>query len=115
MPPTLPPREHCETVFINPAEVTAMEDYVETVRPSKPSGGNLGRDRHQATKGAVSQVNLEAEDDFEPGLHVPASVLNECRDSFVAADANHVKASTSFFFQILALWLCYANMIVCFG
>ena len=95
-----PPREHCETIFIDAEEVATMEDFVETVRPSQPPREKSGRNdssRHQAAKSSSSQINSEPENDVEPGLHVPASVLNECRDSFVAADSNRIKASTLFF------------------
>ena len=29
----MPPHEHCETIFIDPEEVAAMENFVETVQP----------------------------------------------------------------------------------
>jgi len=96
----MPPREHCETIFIDPEEVAAMENFVETVRPSRPPREKSGRgesSRHQAAESSNPQVNSEPENDFEPGLRVPASVLNECKDSFVAADSNRIKASTLFF------------------
>jgi len=39
--------------------------------------------------------NIEA--DFEASMRVSTAVLNACNDFFVAADSNHVKASTLFF------------------
>jgi hypothetical protein len=95
-----PPHKHCETIFIDPEEVATMENFVETVRPPRPPQKKSGRDdssRHQAAESSNAQINSELDNDFEPGMHVPASVLNECRDSFVAADSNRIKASTLFF------------------
>ena len=46
--------------------------------------------KHAGTRDAT-------EPDFEPGIRVPAVVLNECNDSFVAANDKRVKASTQFF------------------
>lgn len=36
------------------------------------------------------------EDGYEDGMEVPISVLNDCNDSFVAADEKHTKASTQY-------------------
>lgn len=37
------------------------------------------------------------EDTVEPGMNVPTSVLNDCGDSFKAADEKRERASTQFF------------------
>jgi Kyakuja-Dileera-Zisupton transposase len=92
-----PPREHCETIFIDPEEVATMEEFVETVRPSRPPRGKSGRGESSTHQAAENSVRPEVDTDFEPGLRVPESVLNECKESFVAADSNRVKASTLFF------------------
>lgn len=39
----VPSCEYCETIFIDPEEVAAMENFVETVRPSRPPQGKSGR------------------------------------------------------------------------
>ncbi|KIJ59576.1 hypothetical protein HYDPIDRAFT_100532 [Hydnomerulius pinastri MD-312] len=39
----------------------------------------------------------EEDDRVEEGMQVPASVLDSCRDSFIAADEKREKASTNFF------------------
>lgn len=59
-----------------------MEAEVEEARPS------------QSKNPQSDQPSLP---DFEPGMQVPTTVLDECNDSFTAADSNHVKASTQFF------------------
>ena len=64
-----------------------MEELVDKIRNPK-SGGPGVRGRNQGH---------DSEPDFEPGLRVPTVVLDACNDSFVAADSNRVKASTSFF------------------
>lgn len=57
-----------------------MEDYVAeqraASRPAPPS---------------------KSDDDFEEGMKVPTSVLNDCGESFKAADEKREKASTQFF------------------
>lgn len=61
-----------------------MEEYIEARRP---------------TCSAVSGVRSVDNDDdsYEGDLKVPNSVLNECRDSFFAADEKKQNASTSHF------------------
>jgi len=81
------PRQHCESVFISPAQVDKVEALVDEIR-NPHSGGSHVKARNQG--------HLDRESDFETGLHVPTTVLDACNDSFVAADSNCVKASTSF-------------------
>ncbi|PPQ72968.1 hypothetical protein CVT26_014513 [Gymnopilus dilepis] len=71
------PHQHPETLFISPEDVSAMQAEVETARPAK-------------TKKTV-------DDPYEPGMKVPSATLDECHESFTAADSNRVKASTQFF------------------
>ncbi|PPR00336.1 hypothetical protein CVT26_009746, partial [Gymnopilus dilepis] len=71
------PREHPETMFVPPEDVEAMETIVENIRPSN---------QPKAT-----------EDRIEPGMKVSSAILDECHDSFQAADSNRAKASTQFF------------------
>ncbi len=86
-----PPHTHPETVFVPEEESAQMEEIVESVRPSKP------RRKSTEANAASANVTMQAETDYEPGLRVPTTVLNECHDSFLAADSNRVKASTAFF------------------
>ena len=83
----VPPRQHCESVFIPVTEVEELEAYVDEIRPPKRKGNS--------SNVRVDESNIEA--DFEAGMRVPTAVLNACNDSFVAADSNRVKASTLFF------------------
>ncbi|KAF9504379.1 hypothetical protein BS47DRAFT_1308271 [Hydnum rufescens UP504] len=39
----------------------------------------------------------DAEDRCEPGMPIPNSCADLCGESFIAADSNHVKASTMYF------------------
>jgi hypothetical protein len=79
-------------VFVSPEEVKEMEHFVDSVRVPQPKKG-------KSKKGTKSQSldQQDLEPDYEPGMRIPSSVLNDCNDSFVAADANRVKASTLFF------------------
>lgn len=81
--PRDPLRSYPNSVFLSEQTVTSMEAEVENIRN--------GRGRSPPN---MSQVH---EDSLEPGMQVPSSVLNECRDSFKAADEQRVKASTQFF------------------
>ncbi|KDR65453.1 hypothetical protein GALMADRAFT_81864, partial [Galerina marginata CBS 339.88] len=82
------PRVHPETIFVPTEELTAMEEKVETVRPSKKKKDNKAKpSKEKETQGP----------DYEPGMKVPSAVLNECHDSFLAADERRIKANTAFF------------------
>lgn len=76
--------QHPETVFISPADVDAMRELVETLRPEK-------REKGQITEAAAQP------DGFDTGMKVPRSVLQGCGESFGAADEKRQKASTQFF------------------
>ena len=87
------PRQHCETVFVSPEEVQEAEHLVDSIRP-QPKGKSK---RNAKSQPLGHQENSDVEPDYEPGMQIPSSVLNDCNDSFVAADSNCVKASTLFF------------------
>jgi hypothetical protein len=80
-----PARHHPETVFLAPDQVSSMEELVDELRPPRKRGRDI--DPHVA----------EVPDGYEGTMKVPISVLNECRDSFLAADEKREKASTQFF------------------
>jgi hypothetical protein len=86
------PHIHPETVFIPTAEVRAVEDMVESVRPTPKKADKSRNKSPQKFSNPVSQEQL-----FEPGMQVPTAVLDGCNDSFVAADERRMKASTIFF------------------
>ncbi|PPR04745.1 hypothetical protein CVT26_012885, partial [Gymnopilus dilepis] len=71
------PLHHPETLFISPDDVCAMQAEVEAARPVKQKP--------------------TVDDAYEPGMKVPSATLDECHESFTAADANRAKASTQFF------------------
>ena len=78
------PLQHPDTVFIAKDEVAAMEEIVSEARPAP-----------KRPRGVHSQSATDM--DFESGMPIPTAVLDECNNSFTAADSNHVKASTQFF------------------
>lgn len=75
-----------------------MEDYVDGCR-SAPS--------HRPAQHTYDN------DGYEDGMKVPSSVLNECNESFVAADEKRQKASTQYFADtgIMAL-LCRHDRVL---
>ena len=79
------PRTHSDSSFLSEEEVKAMEEYVATHR-----AGN-------SAKGTQSNNDDDHMDGFEHGMKVPSSVLNDCGNSFKAADEKREKASTQFF------------------
>ncbi|KAG6806899.1 hypothetical protein H0H92_009664, partial [Tricholoma furcatifolium] len=81
-----PPLTHPRSVFLSKDQVNATKKYVDTLRPmnAKP-----------AKRPRVEQD--QGDDRFEHTLRVPRSVLDGCEESFTAADARRVKASTQFF------------------
>ena len=76
-----------------------MEDYVNERRSSRNPHPRQHMD--------------DAEDGYEDGMRVPSSVLNDCNDSFVAADDKRQKASTQFFSEtgIMAM-LCRHDRVL---
>ncbi|KAJ7580921.1 hypothetical protein C8J56DRAFT_1057894 [Mycena floridula] len=84
------PRTHPDSVFVSPQDVKAMEEYVESIRPSK-SGQSRGK-----KQGEDANADKE-EDGYDGRVKVPRSVLRGCRESFKAADESREKASTQFF------------------
>ena len=78
-----PVHKHPQTVFVPQADVKSMEEFVDETRNS------------QSHRRGFS--GKAGDDGFEGPMKVPASVLNECGDSFKAADEKREKASTKFF------------------
>ncbi|KAL6298593.1 hypothetical protein BKA93DRAFT_820298 [Sparassis latifolia] len=79
------PRHARESVFVPESDVKDMESYIESLRPSSDN-----RPHH-------TQPTVEEEDEYEPGLKLPRSVLDGCHESFLAADEKCQKASTQLF------------------
>ncbi|KZP07904.1 hypothetical protein FIBSPDRAFT_679190, partial [Athelia psychrophila] len=74
-------RSHHDSQWLTEAELKEMEDEAESIcihRPPKPK------------KSADN-------DSMEPGMSLPTSVLDDCGNSFIAADEKREKASTQFF------------------
>jgi len=80
------PLQHPDTVFIAKDEVAAMEEIVTEAHPQAAP---------KKCHGVQSQSATDM--DFEPGMPILTAVLDECSNSFTAADSNCVKASTQFF------------------
>jgi hypothetical protein len=76
------PKHHPDTVFLSKEEVKVMEQNVAELRAT----------------GATQQPRQDGDTDgYEAGMKVPISVLNDCGDSFKAADEKREKASKQFF------------------
>ena len=122
------PRFHPETVFISPEEVKAMEVLVETTRSgsrsrtqaktSATSSGtsgplDTGTTGASGSSSSGGNTSFSNSDIIEPGMSVPASVLDECGASFIAADEKRVKASTSAFSDTgLMVLLCRHDQVL---
>ncbi|KAJ7581690.1 hypothetical protein C8J56DRAFT_1006012 [Mycena floridula] len=93
------PRTHPDSVFVSPQDVKTMEEYVESIRPSKSGQKDANADKE--------------EDGYDGHVKVPRSVLRGCRESFKAADENREKASTQFFIDtgLMAL-LCRHDRVL---
>lgn len=76
-------RAHHDTCFLSEAELHDMEKMVAELRASKSS--------------TSTHPTNDTDDHLEPGMHLPTSVLNDCNNSFKAADEKREKASTTFF------------------
>jgi hypothetical protein len=76
------PKYHPDTAFLSEEEVRAMEQHVNEAR---------------ATHATTHPQPHNDVDGYEEGMKVPISVLNDCGESFKAADEKREKASTQFF------------------
>jgi hypothetical protein len=78
-----------------------MEHHVANCRASTP---------HRAAGRFAAKTS---DDFFEQGMTVPTSVLDNCHESFAAADEKRKKASTTFFTDtgLMAL-LCHHNRVL---
>jgi Kyakuja-Dileera-Zisupton transposase len=76
------PKFHSDTAFLSEEEVKSMEQYVAELR---------------GTRATQDPQQSNSRDGYEEGMQVPTSVLNDCGDSFKAADEKREKASTQFF------------------
>jgi DNA-binding ferritin-like protein (Dps family) len=85
------PVAHPDTFFLDAEVVQTMEDEVNAIRSS--------RDGHttRTHRSGPTVREFEVEDDYIDGIRIPTSVINECKDSFTAADERRQKASTTFF------------------
>ncbi|KAJ7697062.1 hypothetical protein B0H14DRAFT_2418321 [Mycena olivaceomarginata] len=92
-PTTDPVKLHPDTHFLPEHLGSKMEEYVDSVRDTKP-GGNAKKQR----KATVEEIDDEADDHYEHAdLKLPRSVLNTCEASFKAADETRQKASSQFY------------------
>ncbi|EPQ50190.1 hypothetical protein GLOTRDRAFT_50923 [Gloeophyllum trabeum ATCC 11539] len=85
-----PKNSHPDTVWLSEDTAAAMEAEVERLRAHNPSGAlkkHTGQDKEVA----------DDEDGFEGTLKVPKSALDECDNTFTAADEKRKKASTSLY------------------
>ncbi|KAF7337379.1 hypothetical protein MSAN_02264000 [Mycena sanguinolenta] len=88
---TDPPKFHPELHFIPESISAQMEEYVDSVRNTKPS--KKRRKAADATEG-----DQDEDDHYEhEKLKLPRSVLDACEASFKAADENRQKASSQFY------------------
>ncbi|KAI0337660.1 hypothetical protein BDW22DRAFT_1311178, partial [Trametopsis cervina] len=71
---------HPNSVFVPEDEVRDMEIHVDSIRRGEPIRGKDNKP-----------------DEYEGDMRVPASVLNDCNDSFIAADEHRQKASMKYF------------------
>ncbi|GLB34368.1 hypothetical protein LshimejAT787_0112520 [Lyophyllum shimeji] len=98
-----PPHTHPRTVFVDERDAARMEDYVDSVRPSKTRKTKRSRNEPQ-----------DEEDGYEGSLRIPKSVLDGCESSFTAADGRREKASTQFFDDTALMALVCRHDIVLF-
>ncbi|KAF8078230.1 hypothetical protein FPV67DRAFT_1403470 [Lyophyllum atratum] len=98
-----PPHTHPRTVFVDEGKAIQMENYVESLRPSKAKKTKRSRNEPQ-----------DEEDGYEGSLRVPRSVLDDCESSFTAADSRREKASTQFFDDTALMALVCRHDIVLF-
>ncbi|KAH6867481.1 hypothetical protein BKA70DRAFT_1132993 [Coprinopsis sp. MPI-PUGE-AT-0042] len=83
-----PPFVHPRTVFLSDADINIAKDLYTSKHGKQPQ--EVSADLHSGPADS-------GEDAKEPGMKVPKSALDGCRDSFLAADERRTKASTRVF------------------
>ncbi|GBE84392.1 hypothetical protein SCP_0603710 [Sparassis crispa] len=79
-------------------DIIVCIDACFTQKRRKGQGGGRDDPRHASdNRPHRTQPTVEEEDEYEPGLKLPRSVLNGCHESFLAADEKRQKASTQLF------------------
>ncbi|KAF9514330.1 hypothetical protein BS47DRAFT_1361837 [Hydnum rufescens UP504] len=84
------------TIFLSEVQIREWEERVEVLRPSKPKMGH----KRKAGKMEETEGDLMGggrPDEIEPGMNLPNATYDACRDSFVAADGDRIKASSTYF------------------
>ncbi|KAF9509115.1 hypothetical protein BS47DRAFT_1280636, partial [Hydnum rufescens UP504] len=91
----------CDPPVTSPKTIVLLRDYLESwerkileTHPARPAHMGLKRTANEGTNYYADHL----EDDMvEPGLHALNSTYDACWQSFIAADEDHVKASTQYF------------------
>ena len=98
------PLQHPATAFVSTEDVDNMERVVDSAHAAPHRSPFQQNQSH-----SISCTNL----DYESGMHVPTAVLDECNNSFTAADSNRIKANTQFFADtgLIAL-LCHHDCVL---
>ncbi|KAF9509309.1 hypothetical protein BS47DRAFT_1301625 [Hydnum rufescens UP504] len=84
------------TIFLSESQIWVWEERVEAIRPSRPKSG----DKQMAKEMETTEANLMDRGratEIEPGMNLPNATYDACRDSFIAADSDWIKASLTFF------------------
>ncbi|KAF9508417.1 hypothetical protein BS47DRAFT_1416606 [Hydnum rufescens UP504] len=84
------------TIFLSEVQIWEWEERVEVLQPSKPKTGHKQKaGKMEETKGDL--MGGGRPDEIEPGMNLPNATYDACRDSFVAADGDHIKALSTYF------------------
>ncbi|KAF9512992.1 hypothetical protein BS47DRAFT_1393737 [Hydnum rufescens UP504] len=84
------------TIFLSESQIRVWEERVEAVRPSRPKSGDKRKAKEMETTEADLMDGGRATE-IEPGMNLPNATYDACRDSFIAADGDQIKASSTFF------------------
>jgi hypothetical protein len=82
------------TIMLSRGYLEQWERKIEEIRPPRPSRSGQKR---KANESGEDHVDPTEDDKVEPGLHAPNSTYDACRESFIAADEDRIKASTQYF------------------
>src|ERR1700676_24682 len=81
------------SIWLSDEHLAEWEAKINSMRPAKASRTSSKRKVAEMTEDDAA----DEEDRVEPGMTLPASALDQCLESFTAADGNCVKASTQKF------------------
>src|ERR1700676_3833704 len=84
------------TIFLSEMQIQEWEKRVEAIWPSKPKAGRK-QSASQMEEAKGDLMGGGPPEEIEPGMNLPNATFDACWDSFIAADGDCIKVSSTYF------------------